>query len=230
MRHDPDTVMLFAAGFGTRMRHLTEDQPKPLVTVAGAPLIAHTLALAEAIAPRKIVANLHYKPTQLAAYLAQRGVETILEMPDILDTGGGLKNALPLLGPDPVFTANTDAVWQGPNPFAILKDAWRPDEMDALLLCIPRETARGHAGRGDFLIDAEGRLCRGPGDIFGGIQIIKTELLGDVSEPSFSLNLIWSRMLDDGRLFGLRYPGTWCDVGTPEGIPLAEAVLENANV
>ncbi len=222
--------MLFAAGFGTRMRHLTKDRPKPLVEVAGAPLIAHTLTLAKAISPRKIVANLHYKPEQLKTYLDGQGVETIHETPEILETGGGLKNALPLLGQDPVFTANTDAVWQGPNPFAVLREAWVPQKMDALLLCIPRENTLGHAGKGDFLLDTDGRLRRGPGEIYGGIQILKTDRLNAFSEPAFSLNLLWSEMLEEGRLFGLSYPGKWCDVGSPEGVALAEALLEDGDV
>ncbi len=163
MRHDPDTIMLFAAGFGTRMGDLTKDRPKPLVEVGGAPLIAHTLNLAKSIGPRKIAANLHYKPNELAAYLKGHGVETILEVPDILETGGGLKNALPILGGNPVFTANTDAIWQGPNPFRCLLDAWAPDIMDALLLCVPKTKALGHTGQGDFISDPNGRLRRGPG-------------------------------------------------------------------
>ncbi|MDV4144675.1 nucleotidyltransferase family protein [Shimia sp. FJ5] len=227
MRHLPDSVMLFAAGFGTRMRHLTKDQPKPLVKVAGVPLIEHTLSLAKAISPRKIVANLHYKPTQLEAYLHKQGVETILETPDILETGGGLKNALPLLGRHPLFTANTDAIWQGPNPFSYLRQAWSPDRMDALLLCVPLENTRGHSGTGDFVLDPEGRLRRGAGDVYGGIQIIKTDRLESVVEPAFSLNLVWSQMLEEDRLFGLSYPGRWCDVGSPEGVELAETLLEN---
>ncbi|MBR9843186.1 MAG: nucleotidyltransferase family protein [Rhodobacteraceae bacterium] len=230
MRHDPDSVMLFAAGFGTRMRHLTEDRPKPLIEVAGMPLVDHTLALAKGIAPAKIVANLHYKPEALAAHLEEQGVETILEVPDILETGGGLKNALPLLGSKPVFTANTDAVWQGPNPFAYLLEAWNPDIMDALLLCVPRSHTVGHTGKGDFIADPEGRLRRGSGDIYGGIQILKTNRLSEIKDPAFSLNLLWSRMLDDGRLYGASYPGKWCDVGAPEGIALAESLLETHNV
>lgn len=222
--------MLFAAGFGTRMRHLTQDRPKPLVEVAGVPLIDHTLALAKAITPRKIVANLHYKPDLLIPYLEGQGVDILVEAPDILETGGGLKNALPTIGPDPVFTANTDAIWRGPNPFSYLLEAWNPDEMDALLLCVSCESALGHKGSGDFIMSPSGRLQRGPGEIYGGIQIIKTDGLRDIAETSFSLNLLWSRMLETNRLFGLSYPGKWCDVGSPEGVSLAETMLEADNV
>ena len=222
--------MLFSAGFGTRMRHLTEDRPKPLVEVAGVPLIEHTLSLAEEIEPKKIVANLHYKPEKLELYLADRGVETVREAPEILETGGGLKNAMGQLNANPVFTANTDAVWQGPNPFSYLLNAWKPEEMDALLLCIPHERSLGHSGPGDFILDSKGRLQRGAGDIFGGIQIIKTDLLHEIREVSFSLNAVWSHMLEEGRLFGAQYPGQWCDVGTPEGVLMAEKMLESSDV
>ncbi|MEX0370360.1 MAG: NTP transferase domain-containing protein, partial [Tateyamaria sp.] len=101
MQHDSPAIMVFAAGFGTRMKHLTKDRPKPLIPVAGRTLIDHTLALAEDVKPPKIVVNLHYLPGQMQAHLANRHVTTIVETPDILDTGGGLRNALPVLGPDP---------------------------------------------------------------------------------------------------------------------------------
>ena len=120
-------VLLFAAGFGTRMKHLTKDRPKPMVTVAGRPLIDHALALAQDISPPTVVANLHYKPETLKAHLIPLGVKTILEEPDILETGGGLRNALPLLGAGPVITMNTDAIWRGPNPLWLLLDAWDPE-------------------------------------------------------------------------------------------------------
>lgn len=222
--------MLFAAGFGTRMRHLTQSRPKPLVTVGGRALIDHTVDLARTIAPRRVVANLHYLPEQLEAHFADSEVVTTLEAPEILETGGGLRAALPLLGDGPVFTANTDAIWQGPNPFELLKRAWRPTEMDALLLCVPRHAAIGHAGQGDFLIDETGRLDRGPGQIYGGIQIVKTQGLHDIPDKAFSLNVLWNRMHKANRLFGLSYPGKWCDVGSPEGIGLAEALLEQGDV
>jgi MurNAc alpha-1-phosphate uridylyltransferase len=222
--------MLFAAGFGTRMGALTADRPKPMVPVAGRPLIDHALDLVEPLSLPRVVANLHYKPEPLRAHLAGRGIAFSLETPEILDTGGGLRLALPLLGDGPVFTMNTDAVWQGPNPLDLLARAWNPAEMDALLICVPRENAIGHAGAGDFLIDPAGRLSRGPGHVYGGAQIVKTEGLADIPERAFSLNLLWNRMAEAGRLFGLAYPGRWCDVGRPEGIVLAERLLEGGNV
>jgi N-acetyl-alpha-D-muramate 1-phosphate uridylyltransferase len=230
MRDTPKSVMMFAAGFGTRMRHLTQDQPKPMVKVAGRPLIDHALDLANAIAPDRIVANLHYKPEPLLAHLKGRKVQTIVETPDILETGGGLRNALPLLGKGPVFTMNTDAIWAGPNPLAMLQDAWNPDIMDALLIGIPTAQAVGHSGTGDFVMDQDGRLARGPGVIYGGVQIIKTDLLETIPDRAFSLNLLWDKMLTMGRMYGVRYTGKWCDVGHPEGITLAENMLRDADV
>ena len=217
--------MMFAAGFGTRMKHLTQDQPKPMVQVAGRPLIDHALDLAESIVPDHIVVNLHYKPEPLQRHLLGRDVRTIVETPDILETGGGLRNALPWLGKGPVFTMNTDAIWAGPNPLTLLLDAWDPSAMDALLIGIPVPQAVGHAGSGDFTMADDGRLTRGPGVIYGGVQIIKTTLLETIPQRAFSLNLLWDQMLEQQRIYGLAYPGHWCDVGHPEGITLAEDML-----
>ncbi|MCE8539031.1 nucleotidyltransferase family protein [Ruegeria pomeroyi] len=220
-------VMLFAAGFGTRMGDLTRARPKPLIEVAGRPLVDHTLDLARAISPPRIVANLHYLAPMLAAHLAPQGVLLSEEQPDILDTGGGLRQALPLLGAETVFTSNTDAIWSGPNPFALLAEAWDPAHMDALLMCVPLEQAIGHAGTGDFSLDAQGRIERGPGLVYGGVQIVKTGGLHCFDVPAFSLNLLWNRIGAAGRLFALEYPGRWCDVGHPGGIALAEEMLRD---
>lgn len=230
MTGDPQAAMLFAAGFGTRMGDLTRDRPKPLIEVAGRPLIDHALDLARAVALARIVANLHYKPEMLARHLRPQGVLLSHETPDILDTGGGLKAALPLLGDGPVFTLNTDAIWAGPNPLDLLRDAWDPVRMDALLICIPPARAIGHRGGGDFMMDDTGRIRRGPGLIFGGAQIVQTAGLQDIEQPAFSLNLLWDRMLAADRLFALEYPGRWCDVGHPQGIALAETLLAQSHV
>lgn len=230
MRDSPNAIMMFAAGFGTRMMHLTKDQPKPMIAVAGRPLIDHALDLAESIVPDRIVVNLHYKPDPLLRHLKGRDVRTIIETPDILETGGGLKNALPLLGDGPVITMNTDAIWSGPNPLALLLDAWDPDRMDALLMGVPVVNAVGHAGKGDFVVAEDGQLTRGPGVIYGGVQILKTDGLETISERSFSLNLLWDRMLAQRRMYGMTYPGRWCDVGHPDGIALAEGLLRSADV
>jgi MurNAc alpha-1-phosphate uridylyltransferase len=222
--------MMFAAGFGTRMGALTEDRPKPLIEVAGRPLIDHALALVQEVQPRGVVVNLHYKAEMLEQHLSGTGVATIREQPDILDTGGGLRNALPLLGPEPVLTTNTDAIWVGPNPMELLLKAWDPSRMDALLICVPTGQAHGHKGAGDFTIGPDGQLSRKGNTVYGGVQIMRTDLLRDIAKTSFSLNLIWNKMAESHRLFGLEYPGQWCDVGHPEGIAEAEAMLAQANV
>lgn len=219
----PRAAMIFAAGFGTRMGALTTHQPKPLVPVAGRALIDHTLDLtADLTGP--IVANLHYLPDLLEQHLAGTGVITLHETPEILETGGGLRNALPVLGSSPVFTLNSDAIWAGPNPISLLRAAWRP-EMEALLICVPPSAAIGHTGQGDFIADGNGRARRGPGLIYGGAQIIRTDGLGDIAQTAFSLNLMWDQMIDRGGLYILCYPGEWCDVGHPDGIRQAEEML-----
>ncbi len=219
----PHAVMLFAAGFGTRMGALTADRPKPLIEVAGKPLLDHALELTAGLPTR--VVNAHYRAEQVAAHLDRSGVVVSVEQPKILDTGGGLRHALPLLGPEPVFTLNTDAVWAGPNPLHLLAEAWDPARMDALLLCVPLTNAVGRKGAGDFTLEDDGQL-RWKGDqVYTGAQILKTELLAEIPDDAFSLRLLWQRMGDQGRLYGTSYPGHWADVGHPEGILLAEEML-----
>lgn len=225
MTGSPFAVMLFAAGFGTRMGALTKDRPKPLIEVSGRPLIDHALDLVEDLDPVRTVANLHYHADQLAAHLGPKGVLLSREDPEILETGGGLRAALPMLGTDPVFTLNTDAIWSGPNPLTLLRQAWDPGRMDALLMCVPVGRTVGHIGSGDFTAEKDGRITRGPGLVYGGAQILKTDGLHSFSQNTFSLNLLWNQMHDRGRLFAVEYPGRWCDVGRPEGIALAEGLL-----
>lgn len=230
MTNQPDAVMLFAAGFGTRMGALTKDRPKPLIHVAGKPLIDHTLDLVAAIRPAKTVANLHYKSEMMAAHLKPHNVILSVEKPDILETGGGLKAALPLLGDGPVFTMNTDSIWAGPNPLKLLQQAWNPAHMDALLVCVPTDHAIGHTGKGDFDVDDAGHISRGQDVVYCGVQILQTNGLYDITKPSFSLNILWDQMQKNDRLFALTYPGHWCDVGRPEGITLAENLLATQRV
>jgi MurNAc alpha-1-phosphate uridylyltransferase len=229
MRHDPRALMVFAAGFGTRMGALTAARPKPLIEVAGRPLLDHALALAEGQGIARTVVNAHYLADQVAGHLAARpGVSVSVEHPAILDTGGGLRAALPLLGPGPVFTLNSDAVWTGPNPLATLRAAWDPDRMDALALLLPRGSATGHTGPGDFLMADSGALTRGPGLVYSGAQIVDPARLADIPEPVFSLNRLWDALIPEGRLHGVVHPGGWCDVGRPQSIPLAERLLDEA--
>ena len=221
--------MIFAAGFGTRMKHLTQDRPKPLVSVDGRPLIDHALDLAKDAECGPVAVNLHYLADQLELHLTGTGVTTITESPEILDTGGGLRNALPVFGDGPVMTLNPDAIWDGPNPLDLLRAAWRPDEMDALLICVPIAQTVGRMGAGDFDLNADDQISRGTHFVYGGAQIVKTDGLHDIPDASFSLNKLWNEIAQNGRLFGLRYPGRWCDVGTPEGVSLAEDMLRDAH-
>lgn len=223
--------MLFAAGFGTRMGALTKDRPKPLIPVAGRALVDHALALADGAGIATRVMNLHYRGEQLAAHVAGRGVALSWERGQILDTGGGLRAALPLLGPGPVLALNTDAVWTGANPLTALLNAWDAARMDGLLLLLPGPKATGRSGPDDFLRDAQGRLSRASGragDVFLGAQILRTEMLAEIPDPAFSLNRIWDMMIAKGRLFGVEHQGGWADVGHPEGIAAAEAMLAEA--
>lgn len=229
MRDRPTSVMLFAAGFGTRMRPLTDTLPKPMIPIAGRPLIDHALDLARDYGAARLVVNTHYLPGPLKRHLAGSDVQVSHE-PEILDTGGGLRNALPLLGNDPLFTLNTDAVWRGPNPLAHLAVRWVPDQMDALLLCLPRGAALAHAGAGDFIGDEATPAIRGPGLVYSGLQILRTDGLGAISQHVFSLNRLWDGMLANRRLFVTAWPGKWCDVGRPESIPLAESMLRGDDV
>lgn len=228
MQHDPDGLMLFAAGKGTRMGALTADRPKPLIEVSGRALIDHALDEIDTAGISRIVVNTHYCAEKVEAHLASRPDIMISREPSrLLDTGGGLRQALPHLGGGPVFTFNSDAVWSGKNPLRELSAAWDPSRMDALLLLVPRDRAIGHTGAGDFLMDARGHLTRGPGLVYTGAQIIRTEGLRTIPDEVFSLNLLWDSMLLDERVFGVVHQGGWCDVGQPEGIDLAEAMLSD---
>lgn len=221
--------MLFAAGRGTRMGALTRDQPKPLIPVAGRPLIDHALGLARDAGVRTIVANVHYLAPKIVAYLRGSGVQISDETAALLETGGGLRLALPMLGDQPVFALNADAVWTGANPLTQLQAAWRPERMDALLLLVPPQGARGHKGMGDFVGDEDGRLRRGHDLVYTGAQILKTDLLTRIPDRAFSLNKVWDLIMDRRRLFGIVHQGGWCDVGSPEGIEEAEAMLKAAD-
>jgi N-acetyl-alpha-D-muramate 1-phosphate uridylyltransferase len=229
-RKRPLPLLLFAAGFGTRMGALTADRPKPLVPVAGKPLIDHALALADAAASvGPVVVNIHYRGSQIREHLKhRRDIRFSEETPVILETGGGLRQALPLLGRDTVLTLNTDAIWTGANPLAQLMAAWEPKKMGCLLLLLPVARATGHGGKPDFAVAADGRLHRGAGNethVYLGAQIIQTAALHDIDAKAFSLNQVWDRMIGEGRAFGVVHDGGWCDVGHPAAIGLAEAML-----
>ena len=226
----PDAVMIFAAGLGTRMGELTRDRPKPLIEVAGRPLIDHALALVRAAGIGRIVVNTHAHADRLAAHLARVAPEAaVSHEPERLETGGGLKRALPLLPAGPVFTLNADMVWTGPNPLTALAAAWTPGT-GALLCLVPREAAAGHTGPGDFFLEPGGRLRRrgaAPAApyVYAGAQIIDPAAVAGVPETVFSLNPVWDALIAADRLRGIVHTGAWVDVGRPEGIALAEASL-----
>ena len=224
LKTSPSAIMVFAAGFGTRMGALTRDRPKPLIPVGGVPMIDRALDLARAVHPTRIVANLHYQADQLAAHLKPSGVVLSHES-EILETGGGLRKALPLLGKGAVYTMNPDVIWAGPNPLEILSQAWNPDLMDALVMCVPVANARGYIGTGDFTADQGGHVRRGPGLVYGGVQILKVDGLSDIPQKAFSFNVLWNMMMKKNRLYCVEYPKEWCDVGSPEGVEIAEKML-----
>jgi len=230
-----DTAMILAAGLGKRMRPLTATQPKPLVRVAGKPLIDHCLdKLADAGVARAVV-NVHYLADSLEAHLAMRSAppETVIsdERELLLETGGGMVRAATLL-PDPFFCINSDNLWlDGPrNVFAELSAAWDPARMDALLLLVPHVRAMNYRGQGDFHLDQQGLVSRRKPDrvapfIYSGIQLVSHRLLRDAPEGPFSTNVLWQRAIEEGRLCGMSFTGVWFEVGDPHAIAPTEDYL-----
>ncbi len=229
-----DTAMVMAAGMGKRMRPLTASMPKPMVRVAGKPLIDHALdRLAEAGVARAVV-NVHYLADALEAHVLARSAPRVVisdERTQLLETGGGLIKAQSQL-PDPFFCLNADNIWlDGPqNAFADLSARWDPEVMDALLLVVPHAQAENFVGKGDFHMDALGRLSRRQSGriapfIYTGIQLVSKRLLRDAPDGKFSTNILWSRAIEEGRLFGLSFTGLWYEVGTPQAIKPTEDAL-----
>lgn len=225
--------MLFAAGFGTRMGALTATQPKPLIPVAGRALIDHARQVGAEAGLTRQVANAHYLADQIVQHLQGTDVAVSVEAGQILDTGGGLRQALPLLGPGPVATLNTDAVWTGQNPLTQLLHAWDGARMDVLFLLLPANVARSATGRSDFVLGPEGRVdwAKGrQGVLYLGAQILNPDILAAETEKAFSLHGPWTRAMAAGRAFGVIHQGDWCDVGHPGGIAEAEDMLRKADV
>ena len=230
-----DTAMVMAAGLGKRMRPLTATTPKPLVRVAGKPLIDYALdRLAEA-GVAKAVVNVHYLADALEAHVLERDAPRVVisdERGELLETGGGMIKARDHL-PDPFYCLNADNIWlDGPrDAFADLSARWNADEMDALLLVVPHTRAANFAGEGDFYMDPQGRLSRRrPGRIapfiYTGIQLVSHRLLREAPDGKFSTNVLWSRAIEEGRLFGLSFTGQWFEVGTPQAIAPTEDALK----
>ena len=229
-----DTAMVMAAGMGKRMRPLTASQPKPLVRVAGKALIDHTLDRLVEAGVGKAVVNVHYLADALEAHVLSRAAPKIIisdERDALLETGGGMIKAQPHL-PDPFFCLNSDNIWlDGPrDAFHDLSRRWNPEEMDALLLLVPHARALNFRGKGDFNMDALGRVSRRRSGriapfIYTGIQLVSHRLLRDAPEGSFSTNILWNRAIDEGRLFGVSFTGQWFEVGTPQAIAPTEEAL-----
>ena len=230
-----DTAMVMAAGMGKRMRPLTASQPKPLVRVAGKPLIDHALDRLDEAGVAKAVVNVHYLADALEAHVCERKSPQIIvsdERAELLETGGGIIKAKDHL-PDPFFCLNADNIWlDGPrDAFHDLSRRWNPDEMDALLLVVPHARASNFNGPGDFHMDANGLLARRqPGRIapfiYTGIQLISHRLLRDAPDGKFSTNILWNRAIEEGRLFGVSFTGLWFEVGTPQAIRPTEDALK----
>ena len=230
----PRVAMVLAAGLGKRMRPLTDNLPKPLLPVAGRTLLDRVLDRLEAAGIGRVVINLHYFREVMEAHLNSRRSPPIelSPEPDLLETGGGVKNALPRLGAAPFYVINADVLWlDGLTPaLTRLARAWNGETMDALLLLQPTVTAIGYDGSGDYFADPLGRLRRRRGHelapfIFAGVQILHPRLFAAAPGGAFSLNRLYDRAEEAGRLWGLRHDGLWFHVGTPQGLAETEALL-----
>jgi N-acetyl-alpha-D-muramate 1-phosphate uridylyltransferase len=236
----PGTAMVMAAGLGKRMRPLTATRPKPLIEVAGRALIDHVLDRLKAAGVAKAVINVHYLAGALEAHLKNRteGIEIMVsdERKLLLETGGGLKHALPLIDADPFLVVNSDNLWiDGPvDALRLLASGWDEARMDALLLLVPHARANCHHGRGDFHMSSAGALKRRRSNgvapfVYTGIQMVSKRLFdGELPDGPFSTNILWDRAIAAGRCFGAVHQGLWFDIGRPENIAMTEAILEAA--
>ena len=226
-------AFVLAAGLGKRMRPVTATVPKPLVAVAGKALLDHALDRAAEAGIETAIVNVHYLPDLIEGHLARRTQGPAIQVSDeraaLLETGGGIRKALPLLGAAPFVVLNSDSFWlEGPAPnLRRLIDAWDPQRMDALLLVAPTATSLGYDGAGDFVMDADDRLERRGARavapfIYAGVAILQPGLFADTPEGAFSLNLLFDRAIAAGRLSGMRLDGQWLHVGTPDAIRAAE--------
>jgi MurNAc alpha-1-phosphate uridylyltransferase len=229
----PDTAMVFAAGLGSRMRPITDKLPKPLVITAGKALIDHSLDRFAEAGVKTAVVNVHHHADQVEAHLAKRTRPPKIiisdERGELLDQGGGIRKALPLLGTKPFFICNTDAFWvEGPRPvLPRFAESWDPEKMDILLLVAATSTSIGVDWPGDFTMDALGRLVsreerRVAPFVYSGIGIIKPELFKDATEDVFRLAPYFHKAAAEDRLYGMRLDGLWFHVGTPQAIDDAE--------
>ena len=233
----PEVAMVMAAGLGKRMRPLTATRPKPLIEVAGRTLLDHSLDRLRAAGVRKAVVNVHYLPDALEAHLKHRVKDIEIAVSDerkqLLETGGGLVKALPLIDADPFLVVNSDNLWiDGPvDSLRHLAAHWDDARMDALLLLVPLARANCHNGQGDFRLSASGAISRKKTGgvapfVYTGIQMVSKRLFeGEVPEGPFSTNILWDRAIEAGRCFGAVHQGLWFDVGAPANIKRAEEML-----
>lgn len=231
----PTRGMVMAAGLGLRMRPLTNDRPKPLIEVGGRTLLDHAIDRFKAAGVKFVVVNVHYKGEMIIAHLKKR-TDIEIHIQDerelLLDTGGALKRALPLFKGEPFFTYNSDSIWLeslGSNLLRMAK-RWDDAEMDCLMLMAPTFNAIGFEGRGDFNMDANGRLARRQPQrvtpfAWPGVQIIHPRLVDKGPNGVFSTNVLWDIAIEQGRLFGIRLDGKWMHVGTPEAKTEADHYL-----
>jgi len=230
----PDHAMIFAAGRGTRLRPITDTLPKPLVEVAGKPILDRILDRCEAAGVATIVVNTHYLADQVAAHVAKRKKPRIVisREDELLETGGGVVKALPKLGRGPFYVINGDVLWSDGARDTLVRLArnWTDSDMDALLLVHPTVGTRDYRGPGDFILDQMGRVRRRrPHEVapfvFTGIQILHPRLFADAPAGAFSLNVLYDRAAESARLYGIVHDGDWFHLGTPQSLARAEAEL-----
>ncbi|MGP0094289.1 MAG: nucleotidyltransferase family protein [Xanthobacteraceae bacterium] len=232
----PRTAMVLAAGLGLRMRPLTDSVPKPLLEVAGQPLIDHVLDKLAAAGVERAVVNVHRLADLIEHHLtARRQPPRIIisdERAQLMGTGGAVVKALPELGAAPFFHVNSDTIWiDGVTPnLKRLAAAFDPARMDALLLLAPTATSIGYAGRGDFAMAPDGTLRRRHERevvpfVYAGAAVLTPALFADAPSGPFSLTLLFDRAAEAGRLHGLRLEGVWMHVGSPDAIEAAEAAI-----
>ena len=234
----PRIAMVLAAGFGTRMRPLTDKKPKPLVEVGGKTLLDHTLDRLADAGVEIAVVNVHYLADQIERHVATRKKPRIVisnERAQVLGTGGGVVKALPQLGTAPFFHVNSDSIWvEGVTPnLTRLAAAFDPAHMDALLLLAPTAGSIGYSGRGDFMMAANGQLTRREERdiapfVYAGAAILSPAMFKGAPQGEFSLTTLFDRAATAGRLHGLRLDGLWMHVGTPEAIAESEAAIRKS--
>ena len=233
----PKTAMVLSAGYGKRMRPLTDDTPKPMLALNGKPLIGHVMDRLAATGVERAVVNLHYLGDQIRDYLdSEDRLDVIFtEEPELLETGGGVKNALgPLteLGTHPFYVVNSDAFWLDGYEDTLMRLAreWRDDLMDGLLLLQGTVESHGYSGPGDFVADPDGKLARRPEMevapwLFAGVQILHPRIFDDSPDGKWSLNVVFDKAIETDRLYGVVHDGEWFHIGTPEGLKEADDFL-----